>query len=74
MRGLNYFAGIGTVMLFAGFYCLKAALQKQKKFNKEGELCKVSQSKKTKLLLLISGCILLITGVAIILNELYKIH
>lgn len=69
MRGINYFAGIGTVMIFAGFYCQKAALQKQK-YNKESELFQVSQSKKAKLILLMSGCILLITGVAIILNEL----
>lgn len=46
MRGINYFAGIGTVMIFAGFYCQKAALQKQKKYNKESELFQVSQSKK----------------------------
>ena len=70
MRGINYFAGIGTAMMFAGFYCQKAALQKQKKYNKESELFQVSQSKKAKLILLMSGCILLITGVAIILNEL----
>ena len=29
MRGINYLAALGTILIALAFYCLKAAIQKQ---------------------------------------------
>lgn len=70
MRGINYAVGLGTILIFAGFYIFKALFSKNTIVNKEGEVIPLKTSPKNKVLLIISGCVCVIAGVWLILKEL----
>ncbi len=70
MRGINYVVGLGTIMIFAGFYIFKTLFSKNTIVNKEGEVLPVKTSAKNKVFLTISGCVCVIAGVLLILMEL----
>ncbi len=67
MRGINYLAGLGTVFLFIGFYCFKAAFQKSS--SPHG-----SSPKRSNKVILITGAILSISlGIYLILKAVRDI-
>lgn len=74
MRDNRYMAGLGTVLLFIGFYCLKAALQKKQVAGKENEHHPTTISKRTKLIWLLAGVVALAGGAALIIKALKLIY
>lgn len=70
MRRINFPAGLGTVLLFIGFYCLKSAFKKQYKAMKEGPPQLAPLSQKNKWLLLFCGVTAIVTGVVLIVKAL----
>jgi uncharacterized membrane protein HdeD (DUF308 family) len=70
MRRINFSAGLGTVLLFIGFYCLKSAFKTQYKAMKEGPPQLVPLSQKNKWLLLFCGVTAIVAGGVLIVKEL----
>jgi drug/metabolite transporter (DMT)-like permease len=58
MRGINYLAGFGTVFIFIGIFCYKAAFQKRS--SKESDPIPVR--KQEKMLLLLAGSLSILFG------------
>jgi hypothetical protein len=73
MRGINYLAGFGTVLLFASWYCFKPLLPPVHVFREDGEsVNKRPLSKKDKFLLLLAGCACIVGGVILLLLSIPK--
>lgn len=70
MKGINYLAGLGTVLIFIGIYCFKAMMAKDTKILKDGEIYKIPVNKNMKLYLFLSGVIGVTAGVLLILKSL----
>ena len=68
MRGINYKTALGTILLFIGFFCLKAAFQK----NKSAHSTEMKTS--TKMILIISGILAMAAGVFLIVKSVMKIY
>ena len=69
MKGINYLAGLGTVLIFIGIYCFKAMITKDK-INKDVEVYKEPVNKNSKMYLLLFGSLGIICGVLLILKSL----
>ncbi len=69
MKGINYLAGLGTVLIFMGIYCFKAMSTKDI-ISKDGEVYKEPVNKSRKLYLFLSGMLGIISGVLLILKSL----
>jgi hypothetical protein len=73
MRGINFLAGLGTIFIFAGVFCCKAAFGK-KTFKENTMMVKDAPGKKyDKVLLLFFGSLCLILGVLLIVKSLHLI-
>jgi hypothetical protein len=71
MRGINFLAGLGTIFIFAGIFCFKAAFG-NKTFKEEMKQVNNFQGKNyEKALLLFFGGLCLILGVSLILKSLH---
>jgi len=70
MIGINYTAGFGVLLIFAGYYCFKAVLSKNTFVDKEGEVIRKNISAKNKAVLIISGIISVITGLLLMIKAL----
>jgi hypothetical protein len=68
MRESRYMAGLGTVLLFIGFYCLKAVLQKQNSAGKENKHQPAPISKRSQLVLILAGGLCIAGGIVLILK------
>ena len=68
MRGINFLAGLGTILIFIGIYCFKALVYK-KVFREETEVS-TPLKKPTKILLVIIGIVCVAIGVLLILRSL----
>jgi len=75
MRGINFFAGLGTILIFMGVFFFKAVLQKNKIKDKENRdwvnHAPVKNSRKFLLLLIGSLCIL--SGILLIVKSIREI-
>ena len=70
MIGINYTAGFGVILIFAGYYCFKTVLSKNTFVNKEGEVIRKNISAKNKAVLIISGMVSVITGLLFLIKAL----
>ncbi len=66
MRGINYLAALGTIFIFGGVYCFKALFPK-KVYKEETVVSKPLQNPH-KLLLILSGTVLIALGVCLVLK------
>ena len=67
MRGINYLVGLGTLLVFAGYYCIKAVFPK--KLTREGVPFKSApMSPSLKLILILLGSIFILLGIYLILK------
>ncbi|RYG40053.1 MAG: hypothetical protein EOO01_28230 [Chitinophagaceae bacterium] len=66
MRGINYLAALGTVLIFGGVFCFKAMFPK--KVYVEETLISKSLKSFHKVLLGLSGTVLMLLGVWLILK------
>lgn len=62
MKGINYLAGFGTILIAIGFYCFKAVIQKPLSTHSG------KPKKSTKTLLIISGIASMIMGILLIIK------
>jgi hypothetical protein len=67
MKAINYLAAIGTILAFAGVYCIKAA--SQKRIDKEGITTTKHQGRHQKFSLILVGIIFIATGLALIIKS-----
>lgn len=67
MRGVNYLAGFGTVILFIGYYCFKAA------FQKKSSMHSASTKISTKAVLIISGILSIALGIFLLVEAILNI-
>ncbi len=70
MRGINYQAGLGTLLVFIGFYCLKAVFSKGHTVHGESKPASARNKKTGNLYLLLFGLIGILSGVLLILKEM----
>ena len=63
MRGKYYKAGLGTILIFAGYYCLKAAFAKPTPTHGR------SDSRQNKPLLVVAGLLSIAAGIFLIWKE-----
>ena len=68
MRGINFLAGVGTVLVFIGIYCFKALVYK-KTFREETEIS-TPVRKSRKALLIVIGTVCVAIGLFLILKSL----
>lgn len=68
MRGINFLAGLGTVLVFIGIYCFKALVYK-KTFREETEIS-TPVRKSRKALLIVIGTVCVAIGLFLILKSL----
>jgi len=66
MRGINFWAGLGTILIFIGIYCFKA-LSAKKVFREE---ILVPQQKPNRTLLVIAGLLAILLGCLLIIKAL----
>jgi glucan phosphoethanolaminetransferase (alkaline phosphatase superfamily) len=69
MRGINYLAGLGTILLFIGVYSFKAAFYKRT-FKEETEKADVPVKNYGKVLLIFFSIICLVLGLLLISKSL----
>jgi hypothetical protein len=73
MRGINFLAGLGTIFIFAGIFCFKAAFGK-KTFKEEMKPVDNFQGKNyQKALLIFFGGVCLILGVLLIFKSFERL-
>lgn len=70
MIGKNYAVGLGTCLIFAGFYMFKSVVVKKATVDKEGEVFHKKMTTQSKILLIVSAVICFVIGVILIVNEL----
>ena len=68
MRGINFLAGLGTILIFIGIFCFKALVYK-KTFREETEIS-APVKKSRKVLLILVGIICVAIGLSLILRSL----
>ena len=69
MRGINFLAALGTIFIFIGIYCFKAALHKQI-FKEDMEKVNYTPTKNYgKVYLFFLGAFVIILGVILILKS-----
>lgn len=66
MRGINFWAGLGTILIFIGIYCFKA-LSPKKVYREETV---VPQQTPNKTLLIIAGLVAILLGCLLIIKSL----
>ncbi len=66
MRGINFWAALGTILVFIGIYCFKAL--SRKKVFREG--IAIPQQTPNRILLIISGLVAIILGCLLIMKSL----
>jgi len=68
MRGINYLAGFGTVLIFIGIYCFRALNRKDvvKGYIQNPKVI----SKTNKVIILISGIVSFVLGLILIIKSL----
>ncbi len=68
MRGINYLAGFGTVLIFIGLYCFRALIRKDvvKGYIQNPKVI----SKTNKVIILISGIVSFVLGLILIIKSL----
>jgi len=70
MRGINYQAGLGTVLVFAGFYCIKAVFSKRHTVHGDSNSASPGNKQTGKVYLLLLGVICILSGLLLILKEM----
>jgi len=60
MRGINYTAGLGTILIFLGIFCLKAVNTGKSRYS----------NRKYNGILIAAGIVAIISGVLLILKAL----
>lgn len=75
MRGINFFAGLGTILIFMGVFCFKAVLQKNKVTDKENreQINHAPVKNSRKLLLLLIGSLCILSGILLIVKSIKEI-
>ncbi len=75
MRGINFFAGLGTILIFMGAFCFKAVLQKNTVKDKENreQVNHAPVKKSRKLLLLFIGSLCILSGILLIAKSIKEI-
>jgi hypothetical protein len=68
MRGINFFAGLGTIFIFIGIFCFKSLVYK-KTFREETEIS-TPVKKSQKVLLIVVGIVCVAIGLSLILRSL----
>jgi len=68
MRGINFLAGLGTILIFIGIFCFKALFYK-KTFKEETEVS-TPLKKHQKVLLIVVGGVCVVLGLSLILKAL----
>jgi len=68
MRGINYLAGFGTMLIFIGIYCFRALIRKDivKGYIQNPK----NISKTNKVIILISGIFSFVLGLILIIKSL----
>jgi hypothetical protein len=66
MRGINFLAGLGTILIFIGIFCFKALFPKQ--VFREGNL--VPRQSPNRILLIIAGLVAILLGCLLIIKSL----
>ncbi|HMO60648.1 MAG TPA: hypothetical protein PKC39_04560 [Ferruginibacter sp.] len=66
MKGINYLAAFGTILTFAGIFCIKAAVQKN--ISKAHDTATKPLANTSKFLLVLSGIIFIASGLFLILK------
>jgi glucan phosphoethanolaminetransferase (alkaline phosphatase superfamily) len=69
MRGINYLAGFGTILLFIGVYSFKAAFYK-KTFKEETEKAGIPMKSHAKVLLIFFSVFCFVLGLFLIAKSL----
>ena len=70
MRGIYYQAGLGTVLVFIGFYCIKAVFSKRHTVHGESKPLSTKNKQTGKVYLVLLGVICILSGVLLILKEM----
>ncbi len=74
MRGINFFAGLGTILIFMGAFCFKVVLQKDTVKDKENrEIVNQVPVKSRKIFLLFIGCLCILSGILLIIKSIKEI-
>ena len=68
MRGINFLAGLGTILIFIGIFCFKALFYK-KTFKEETEVSTPLKNHQ-KVLLIVVGGVCVVLGLSLILKAL----
>ena len=69
MRGMNYLVGFGTLLVFAGYFCIKAIFPKN--ISREGvPVESAPMSPINKLIFIVLGSILILLGIFLILKAI----
>ena len=74
MRGINFFAGLGTIFIFAAVFCFKAAFYKKTFKDEMKEVNNFPGKNYEKPLLLLFGGLCLILGVLLISKSFIHTH
>jgi cytochrome c biogenesis protein CcdA len=66
MRETKFLAGLATILVFAGIFCFKAL--SQTKVYREGLPVNTPLKPSTKIILIVSGCLAIISGVLLFIQ------
>jgi hypothetical protein len=73
MRGIKFLAGLGTIFVFAGIYCFKAAFHKQTFKEDRRNLHSAPVKNYGKGFLIFFGIVCFLLGILLILKSVSKI-
>jgi len=68
MRGIKYLAAFGTIFFFIGFYCLRAAFQKNTSTHSSDNM-----KGSAKAILVIAGIVFIALGIYLIIRAILSI-
>jgi hypothetical protein len=72
VRGISFPAGLGTILIFIGIYCFKAAFSKRRYTDKDHATTGKPLHTKNKLAFCLAGSISVIGGVLLIVKSFPK--
>ncbi len=70
MRGYNYQAGLGTILVFIGIYSFKAVFSKRQSGHGASMHASEKNRHRGKVYLFLFGLICMLSGIFLILNEM----
>ena len=73
MKRINFLAAFGTILLFIGIFCFRAAFQRETSREKMLSAHHVPSKKIGKVYLVLLGAVFSVSGILLIVNEFYKV-